>query len=143
MNNARLDSVARLNDFRKQVHFLIATGEIEAPIIDSHGSRPIITVDEREFVSEVMTRAERTQGFANLFVLMDDDTLSSASIIPSTSALNAEEAPSLDEPIHTDAEIGLLIGAAGHSRHGLNFDVALPSHKGSFRDAQSGNFATA
>lgn len=106
-------------------------------MIDEHGARPVLVVDEHELVSDVLVQAGRTGGYANLFVVMDDDSFVGSSTLPKSSALSADAAETLEDAVHRDVEIGMLLEAARTAPNGLNFTVRLPRQGGELRDAKA------
>ena len=119
---------------RRRIHRQVATGEIDARITDTRGGRPILIVSEHERVSDVLVKAGRTDGCANLFVVTDAQEIYSADLIPAESAITASDAPT--EQVHQDAEVGMLIAAAREAEWAMNFSLALPSRAGEMRDTR-------
>lgn len=118
----------KLASFRKRIIRGISMKMIDAPITDPLGSRPVLVVDEHDLVSDVLVKAGRTGGFANLFVLFEDRSFMSASMLPSASALR--EGEKIEAPVHQDTEIGLLMLTARQYKDGLSFPVELPGQSG-------------
>lgn len=133
MSSENLTGQERLRDFRKQIHRSLATRKAQPEIVGEGGSHPVIVVDEHELVSSVLAIARRTGGYANLYIVMDDDEVRSAALLPSTSALNADSAEAFQ--FHRDSEIGLLLnlGTAANT----HISLELPSLTGALRPTQS------
>lgn len=115
---------------------MIAEGKASAPVTDESGSRPVLAVDEHDLVSDVFVRAARTGGCANLFVLFDNNDVIGTQVFGPSSALLTEDAELIEDPIHRDIEIGMLIRAAESSDNGLRVRVSLPHQRGEVRGAQ-------
>lgn len=109
-------------------------GEIDARITDNRGGRPVLIVSEHERVSDVLVKAGRTDGCANLFIVTDTQGIYSADLIPAAGAIAESSAPS--EQVHQDAEIGMLIAAARQAKWAMNFSLALPSRAGEMRETR-------
>lgn len=119
---------------RRRIHRQLAMGEIDATITDNRGGRPILVVSEHERVSDVLLKAARTDGCANLFVVMDTEEIYSANLIPADGAITATD--SRTEQVHQDAEVGMLIAAAREAAWAMDFSFALPSRAGEMRDTR-------
>lgn len=115
---------------------MIAEGKASAPITDDTGSRPVLAVGEHELVSDVFVRAARTGGCANLFVLFDDNDVIGTQIVGPSGSIVNDEAELIEDPIHRDIEIGMLIRAAETAEGGLRVRVNLPHQQGEVRGAQ-------
>ena len=119
---------------RRRIHRQIATGEISAKITDNRGGRPILIVGEHERVSDVLVKAGRTDGCANLFVVTDAQEIYSADLLPAAGSIVESSAPS--GRVRHDGEIGMLIAAARQAERAMNFSIALPSRAGEMRDTR-------
>lgn len=126
----------RLARFQQAIFRRIVDRTIEPVVTDDTGGRPIIVVSEQELVSDVMARAARTGGCANLFVVMDSDQIIAADLLPASGALNEAVSEQLGEAVHLDAQIGFLVQASAASDTGLTFSVSLPQSRGTVRDAR-------
>ena len=81
-------------------------------------------------------RAARTGGCANLFVVFDDDDIVGTQVVPSGSSIMSDEAELIEQPLHQDIEIGMLIRAAETAESGLRVRVSLPNTSGEVRGKQ-------
>lgn len=136
MHSGTRTAVDRLASCRRHIFRQIGMRKIEAPIVDNHGGRPIVVVGEHELVSDVLVQASRTDHFANLFVVMDDGRFIGSAILPERDALSSANTDTLEEPVHRDSEIGLLLRAAQSCENGLNFAIRLQSQAGEIQGAR-------
>lgn len=134
--NSKLASVdAKLADCQREIFRKIARKTLTLAITDGNGHQPIIVVDEKTRVSDVIVQAERTEGFANLFVLLSDSTVIQAQLLPSESAVPGETSDELENPVHRDIEIGMLLNLARGKKRGVHFPVRLPRQSSEIRSA--------
>lgn len=107
-------------------------GSISRPGVDEHlkvtgidGSKPVVVAFADESIGDVFERVSWSAGFANLFVMMDDNSLALASVLPPASSLREREAEPL-ELMSPDSPIGMLIEAS-RKAGGAGFNVRIAS----------------
>lgn len=123
----------RLEDCQRQIFWMIARKRISLRVTDDNGHHPVIVVDEHSRLSDVIVQAARTDGYANLFVLSDDDTVAVADLLPAESSVVPTSDGLISDVIHRDIEVGMLVSGASEQRGGVSFSVELPRQRGTFR----------
>lgn len=93
------------------------------------GSKPVVIAFADESIGDVFERVTWSAGFANLFVLMSDDDIALASVLPPASALNEREAEPLTL-LSPDSPIGMLVEASREAGGaGFNLRIATATAK--------------
>lgn len=102
-------------------------------VTDDNGHQPVIVVDEHARISSVLVQAARTDGYANLFVLADDDSVAVVDLLPADSSDLPTPYELTPDVIYRDIEVGMLLSAAIEHRRDVSFAVELPRQRGVFR----------
>jgi len=93
------------------------------------GSKPIVIAFADESIGDVFERVMWSAGFANLFVVMDENEIALASVLPPASSLNEREAEPLTL-LSPDSPIGMLIEASRKAGGaGFNLRIATATAK--------------
>ncbi|MDJ1371152.1 hypothetical protein [Gulosibacter molinativorax] len=121
------DQPRRLDDFPKAMMRHLAMGSFDKLVRDNSGRVPTIFCDEHLRLSELLQRAGRSDGCANVFVLLDTGQAALFSLLPSESAIDEGSATEYDEPISQDLEVGMLLRYSETQPGGIKFSVRLPT----------------
>lgn len=97
------------------------------------GSKPIVIAFGDESIGDVFTRVMWSAGFANLFVVMNENNIALVSVLPPASALSEREAEPLEltsatSPISMLVEASRRSGGAGFNVR-INFDGSSSAAK--------------
>lgn len=93
------------------------------------GSKPIVIAFADESIGDVFERVMWSAGFANLFVVMDENEIALASVLPPASSLNEREAEPLTL-LSPDSPIGMLVEASRKAGGaGFNLRIATATAK--------------
>jgi len=80
---------------------------------NDRGERPVVLALEDELFSAVAHRISWTDGpYANLFVLMNDESILAGSFMPSASALDDGAKHEFDTEFHRDVRMGEIVRAS-------------------------------
>ena len=114
MDSAQVGDIDRLGECRKQVVRMAGAKQISLGVADHNGHRPVVVVDEHARISDVPVQAARTDGYANLFVLTDDDSVLVADLLPSDGRFGCGPSKVRPEQLQSLVDIGASVMGTSH-----------------------------
>lgn len=137
-------AIQRLDEFRREINRELACGalaEMDLPVTDADGGRPVVVALEAEKLSVVLGRLRAVGGSANLFV-SGENSIRVASVIDSACSIAdpSDDMTSADDQPDPGATVGMFLDHVERHPHGVAIPAAL-GHPACARDAQRVEFA--
>lgn len=107
-----VSSLKRLNELAIRVNSALVDGSLPEPrVVDENGEFPLVFALESERLAVLLKRVRNHNGFANIFVLRDNDSVALISAVPTSDALRehlADDMTGAEQP-SAQSSVGVFL----------------------------------
>lgn len=125
----QIDAEIKRNNLMRDVMRGIAHGRIatvDLRVTDDQGMLPIVVALEDDLLDSLLSELDRHDGYANVFVGMNDGRLFGGSFLPSSSAMDDSDATDFGpNPIHPESSVGMFLIWA--IQHPVGIKITIPA----------------
>lgn len=116
---------AELVEFRSSVNRMISRGNVELPVVDVAGSRPLVFALGSEPLFTLLGRLRHIGGYANVFV-KDGDRIRQISVVDSACAIPIPDDDMTGDTADPLASVGMFLDHLATQPNGVVLPVVNP-----------------
>lgn len=124
---------AELVEFRSSVNRMISRGNVELPVVDVSGGRPLVFALGSEPLFTLLGRLRHIGGFANVFV-KDGDRIRQISVVNSACAIPTPDEDMTDDAPDPLASVGIFLDYLATQPNGVVLAVVNPESRAVARE---------
>jgi hypothetical protein len=116
---------SRLDAFRRNVSWNLACGalaDVDLPVIGDDGGSPVVVALDEEPISLLLGRLRAVGGYANLFVLRADNSVSTVQVVDERCAIGVPDDDIVCPPSATST-VGMFLDYLEHHPNGVVLSV--------------------